>query len=35
MIWEMLSYQFPIAWENATKPIVWGEPGKLVIILFP
>ena len=37
MIWEMLgfSHQFPITWENATKPIVWGKPGKLVIILFP
>ena len=29
MIWEMLgfSHQFPMAWENATKPIVRGEPG--------
>ena len=28
-------HQFSIAWENATKPTVWGEAGKLVIILFP
>ena len=37
IIWEMhgFSHQFPIVWENATKPIVWGKPGKLVIILFP
>ena len=37
VIWEMLgfSHQFSIAWENATKPIAWGEPGKLVVILFP
>ena len=27
--------QFPIVQENATKLIVWGEPGKLVLILFP
>ena len=35
--WEMhgISHQFPIVWENATKPTIWGEPGKLVIILFP
>ena len=30
-----LHHQFPILRENATKPIVWGKPGKLVIILFP
>ena len=37
IIWEMhgLSRQYPIAWENATKPIVWGKPGKLIFILFP
>ena len=38
MIWREMfgfSHQFPIAWENATKPIVWGESGKSVIILFP
>ena len=37
MIWEMLgfSHQFPIALENAKKPITWGKPGKLVIKLFP
>ena len=27
--------QFLIARENATKPIVWGEPTKFVLILFP
>ena len=27
--------QFSITWENATKPILWGEPGKLVPIFFP
>ena len=37
IIWEMhgFSHQFPIIPENATKPTVWGKPGKLVIILFP
>ena len=37
IIWEMhgFSYQFPIARKNPTKPIVWGGPGKLVLILFP
>ena len=30
-----LDHQFPILRENATKPIVWGKPGKLVIIFFP
>ena len=36
-IWEMhgFPHQFLILWENATKPFVWGEPGKLVPILFP
>ena len=29
------SHKFPTVWENATKLIVWGEPGKLVLILFP
>ena len=35
--WEMLgfSHQYPIAWENVTKPMVWGKPGKLIFILFP
>ena len=28
------SHQFTIAWENATKPILWEEPGKLVPMLF-
>ena len=23
------------SWENPKKPIVCGEPGKLVVILFP
>ena len=30
-----VSKQFPIARKNAAKPIVWGERGKLVLILFP
>ena len=36
-IWEMhgFPHQFLIVRENATKPIVWGDPGKLVLILFP
>ena len=36
IIWEMhrFSLQFPIAWENATKPIVWEEPRKLTLILY-
>ena len=25
----------PIAWENATKPIAWGETRKLVLISWP
>ena len=35
--WEMhgFPYQFPIVHENATKPIEWGEPGKLVLLLSP
>ena len=28
-------HQFCIVQENATKPIVWVEPGKLVLLLFP
>ena len=37
IIWEKdeFSHQFPTVWENATKPFIWGEPGKLVIIIFP
>ena len=37
IIWEMhgFSHQFPIARKNPTKPIIWGGPGKLVLILFP
>ena len=27
--------EFLIVWENATKPFEWGEPGKLVLTLFP
>ena len=27
-------HQFPILQENVTKPIEWGEPGQLVLILF-
>ena len=37
IIWEMhgFSHQFPKLWENATKPVVWGNSGKLIFILFP
>ena len=28
------THQFPTVQENATKPIAWGEPEKLVLILF-
>ena len=37
IIWEMhgFSHQFPIVQENATKPIIWGGPGKLVLTIFP
>ena len=37
IIWEMHGFpnQFHIVQENATKLIVWGEPGKSVLILFP
>ena len=37
IIWKMHAFpnQFPIVQENATKLIVWGETGKLVLILFP
>ena len=28
-------HQFPMVQGNATKPIVQGEPGKLVLIHFP
>ena len=36
IIWEMhgSSRQFLIVQENALKPFVWGEPGKLVLTLF-
>ena len=37
IIWEMHGFprQFLIVQENAAKLIVWGEPRKLVLILFP
>ena len=37
IIWEMhgFPYQFPTLRENVTKPTMRGEPGKLVLILFP
>ena len=37
IIWERhgFPHKFSIVQENATKPIVWGEPGKLVLILSP
>ena len=28
-------HQFSIVQQNASKPITWGEPGKLVLIFFP
>ena len=36
IIWKIhgFPHQFPIVQENATKLNVWGEPGKLVLILF-
>ena len=36
IIWEMhgFPHQFPIVQENATKLMVCGEPGKLVLILW-
>ena len=35
-IWEMYGfpYEFPTEWENATKRMIWGNSGKLIIILF-
>ena len=37
LIWEMhgFPHQFLIVEEYAAKLIVWGENGKLVVILFP
>ena len=37
IIWEMHGFprQFLIVQENTAKLIVWGETGKLVLILFP
>ena len=34
-IWEMhgFSHKFPTVQENATKPMVWGKSGKLILIL--
>ena len=36
-IWEMyvFPHKFLTAQENATKPMVWGKSGKLILILFP
>ena len=36
-IWEIhgFPHQFLIVCENATKSFVWGEPGKLLLMLFP
>ena len=28
-------HQFPIVKENEAKPIIWGEPRKLVLLLLP
>ena len=37
VIWEMhgFPHKFPTVRENATKVMVWGKSGKLVLILFP
>ena len=37
IIWETHGFlhQFHIVRENATKSTVWGETGKLILILFP
>ena len=37
IIWEThgFPHQFHIVRENATKCTVWGETGKLILILFP
>ena len=37
IIWEMhgFSHQFLTVRENATKPMVWGKSGKMILILFP
>ena len=37
IIWEMhgFPHKFPTVRENATKPMVWGKSGKLILILFP
>ena len=36
-IWKMHGFlnQFFIVRENVKKSIVWGEPGKFVVIVFP
>ena len=37
IIWEMhgFPHKFSTVRENATKPMVWGKSGKLMLILFP
>ena len=37
IIWEIhwFLHQFSKLRKNATKATVWGEPGKLIVILFP
>ena len=37
IIWEVhgFPHKFHIVRGNATKPMVWGKPGKLILILFP
>ena len=29
---HVFSHLFLITWENATKPMVWGKSGKLIVI---
>ena len=35
IVWVILPHVFPIVQKNATKLILWGAPGKLVLILSP
>ena len=35
ILWVIFPHAFPIVQKNATKLIVWGVPGKLVLILYP
>ena len=37
IIWEMhgFPHKFPALQENATKSMLWGKSGKLILILFP